>query len=116
MNKHYETIIVFTPDLLEIESCYEEYKNFLIKKNVKIIKEEKFGLKKLAYTIKKKKNGIFYLLEYESETKFIKKINLKMIQDERILRFLTIKMNKYAIEYSQKKNNYKNNNYLLSLE
>ncbi|WGH28161.1 MAG: 30S ribosomal protein S6 [Candidatus Shikimatogenerans bostrichidophilus] len=101
--RHYETIIVFTPVLSEdqIKNSYNEYKNYLIKKNVEIIKKEKWGMKKLLYKIKNKKNGFFYLFEYKTNVNFIKKFNLKMINDERIIRFLIIKMNKYAIEYSK---------------
>lgn len=103
--KHYETIIIFTPVLSEsqINETYNEYKNYLKKKNVKIIKVEKWGIKELSYKIKKKNNGYFILFEYKTKVNFLKKINKKMINDERIIRFLTVKMNKYAIEYSKKK-------------
>ncbi|WGH25795.1 MAG: 30S ribosomal protein S6 [Candidatus Shikimatogenerans bostrichidophilus] len=113
IKRHYETIIVFTPVLSDnqIKNAYIEYKDFLIKNNVNIIKKEEWGMKKLAYTIKKKNNGFFYLFEYESETFLIKKLNNKLIQDERIIRFLTVKMNKHAIEYSlNRKINKINNN------
>ncbi|MDH3005007.1 MAG: 30S ribosomal protein S6 [Candidatus Shikimatogenerans sp. JK-2022] len=108
MLRHYETIIIFTPVLSEeqINNAYIEYKLYLKKNNVNIIKKEKWGMKKLAYKIKNKTNGFFYLLEYESDPSFIKNLNNKILQDERIIRYLTIKMNKHAIEYSlnRKKN------------
>ncbi|MDH3004285.1 MAG: 30S ribosomal protein S6 [Candidatus Shikimatogenerans sp. JK-2022] len=105
MYKHYETIIIFTPVLSEeqINNAYKEYYIYFKKNNVKIIKVEKWGIKKLAYKIKNKNNGYFYLLEYESYTSFIKQFNNKILQDERIIRYLTVKMNKHAIEYSLNK-------------
>ncbi|MDH3004531.1 MAG: 30S ribosomal protein S6 [Candidatus Shikimatogenerans sp. JK-2022] len=107
MLKHYETIIIFTPVLSEkqINNAYEDYNIFFKKKNINIIKTEKWGMKKLSYKIKNKNNGFFYLIEYESKPKFIKKLNKKILQDERIIRHLIVKMNKHAIEYSLKKIN-----------
>ncbi|MDH3004579.1 MAG: 30S ribosomal protein S6 [Candidatus Shikimatogenerans sp. JK-2022] len=103
MYKHYETIIILTPVLSEeqIKNVYIEYKLFLKKNKVNIIKKEKWGMKKLAYKIKNKSNGYFYLFEYECVPLFIKNINNKILQDERIIRYLTVKMNKHAIEYSK---------------
>ncbi|WGH27178.1 MAG: 30S ribosomal protein S6 [Candidatus Shikimatogenerans bostrichidophilus] len=108
--KHYETIIIFTPVLSDdqIKNSYNEYKNYLIKKDVKIIKKEKWGMKKLAYKIKNKYNGFFYLFEYKANVNLIKKLNFKLINDERIIRFLTVKMNKFAIEYSKTRKKIKN--------
>ncbi|WGH26152.1 MAG: 30S ribosomal protein S6 [Candidatus Shikimatogenerans bostrichidophilus] len=101
IKRQYETLIIFTPVLSDeqIKNSYNEYINYLIDKNTNIIKKEKWGIKKLAYTIKKKKNGFFYLLQYITNVSIIHKLNLKMIKDERIIRFLTVKMNKFAIEY-----------------
>ncbi|WGH25236.1 MAG: 30S ribosomal protein S6 [Candidatus Shikimatogenerans bostrichidophilus] len=107
MDRHYETIIIFTPVLSEeqINNAYIEYKLYLKQNNVNIIKKEKWGMKKLAYKIKNKNNGFFFLLEYVSIPSFIKIFNNKILQDERIIRFLTVKMNKYAIEYSLNRKN-----------
>ncbi|BDT61631.1 MAG: 30S ribosomal protein S6 [Flavobacteriales endosymbiont of Rhyzopertha dominica] len=106
--RYYETIIIFTPLLSEkqIISTYNEYKEYLLHKNIEIIKVEIWGLQKLAYSIKKVKNGYFYLLVYKTKTKFIKIFNVKILQDDRIIRYLTVKLNKYAIEYLNKKKDY----------
>ncbi|WGH25970.1 MAG: 30S ribosomal protein S6 [Candidatus Shikimatogenerans bostrichidophilus] len=106
--RYYETIIIFTPLLSEkqIISTYNEYKEYLLHKNIEIIKVEIWGLQKLAYSINKVKNGYFYLLVYKTKTKFIKIFNVKILQDDRIIRYLTVKLNKYAIEYLNKKKDY----------
>ncbi|WGH26684.1 MAG: 30S ribosomal protein S6 [Candidatus Shikimatogenerans bostrichidophilus] len=118
MNKkkknYYETVIIFTPVLSDeqIKISYNDYKKFFLKKKIKILKIKELGMKKLAYEIKKKKNGFFYLFIYKSYPNLIKEINDKILQDERIIRFLIIKMNKYAIKYykyNNKLNNEKKN-------
>ncbi|WGH24691.1 MAG: 30S ribosomal protein S6 [Candidatus Shikimatogenerans bostrichidophilus] len=109
MNRYYETIIILTPVLSEeeIKNFYLEYKNYLTDNNVKIIKKEKWGMKKLSYEIKKKLNGFFYLFFYKSNPIIIKPLNNKLLQDERILRFLTVKINKYGVKYLLKNKNNK---------
>ncbi|WGH24875.1 MAG: 30S ribosomal protein S6 [Candidatus Shikimatogenerans bostrichidophilus] len=109
MNRYYETIIILTPVLSEeeIRKFYFEYKRYLINNNVSIINKEKWGMKKLAYEIKKKLNGFFYLFFYKSEPTIISVLNNKLLQDERVLRFLTVKMNKYGVKYSLRKKNNK---------
>lgn len=101
----YEIVLIFTSMLSEeeINKKFLNYKKYLKKKKINLIKEENWGIKKLFYKIKKNNNGYFYLLEYECKPKFIKKFNIKILQDETIIRHLIVKMNKYAIEYSLKK-------------
>ncbi|WGH25057.1 MAG: 30S ribosomal protein S6 [Candidatus Shikimatogenerans bostrichidophilus] len=105
MLRQYETILIFTPVLSDeqINNAYKDYNNFLNINNANIIKEEKWGMKKLSYKIKNKNNGFFYCFTFKSTTSFIKLLNNKILLDERIIRFLIIKMNKYAIQYSNKK-------------
>ena len=62
-----------------------------------------WGLKKLAYPIQKKSTGFYYLIEFAAEGSFIQTLETEYRRDERIIRFLTFKMEKYAIEYAEKK-------------
>ncbi|WGH27694.1 MAG: 30S ribosomal protein S6 [Candidatus Shikimatogenerans bostrichidophilus] len=112
IKKYYETIIIFTSILSEeqIKISYNEYKKYFKKKNIKIFKKKNLGMKKLSYEIKKNKNGFFYLFIFKSYPNLIKKINNKMLQDERIIRFLIIKMDKYAIKYYKNNDKKKNKN------
>jgi len=43
------------------------------------------------------------LIEFKSEGKLIEKLETDYKRDERIIRFLTVKMDKYAVEYSEKR-------------
>ena len=102
----YETVFILTPVLSEeqMKEAVNKFKDMVEKaEGGKLIHEEKWGLKKLAYSIQKKSTGFYYLLEYEAEGSFIQKFELSLKRDERVIRFLTVKLDKHAIAYNEKK-------------
>ena len=106
MSKHYETVFILTP-VLSDEQAKEAAKKF--KKSItdlggKIVNEEHWGLKKLAYPIQKKTTGFYHLLEFAGEgQEIINNLEVTYKRDERVLRFLTIALDKDALAYSEKR-------------
>ncbi len=72
-----------------------------------IVYEEDWGLRKLAYPIQKKTTGFYYLVEFKGEGNIIAKLETEYRRDERIMRFLSLKMDKFAVEYANKKRSLK---------
>ena len=105
MVNSYETVFIATPVLSEaqMKEAVEKYKGLITEAGGEIVHEENWGLKKLAYPIQKKSTGFYYLLEFKAEGEFISKLETSYRRDERILRFLTFKMDKYSIKYAEKK-------------
>lgn len=105
MLNHYETVFITTPVLSEsqMKEAVEKFKKVLTDNKAKIVHEENWGLRKLAYPIQKKSTGFYYLLEFESEGSLIEKLETEYRRDERIIRFLTVKLDKYGVEYAEKK-------------
>jgi small subunit ribosomal protein S6 len=106
MLNRYETVFILTPVLSEdqMKEAVNKFRGLIEKsKTAKIIHEEKWGLKKLAYPIQKKSTGFYHLFEFEAEGSFIKDYEVAFKRDERILRFLTVKLDKHAIAYNEKK-------------
>ncbi len=105
MTNQYETVFIATPVLSEaqMKEAVQKYKNLITSEKGEVIFEEYWGLRKLAYPIEKKSTGFYYLIEFRSDPKFIDKLETEYRRDERILRFLTMKMDKYAIVYARKK-------------
>jgi small subunit ribosomal protein S6 len=68
-----------------------------------IIHEDNWGLKKLAYPIEKKSTGFYHLTEYKAPGDLINKLELQYKRDERVMRFLTVSLDKHAIAYNEKK-------------
>ena len=64
-------------------------------------------MRKLAYPIRKKNTGFYYLIEFNAEGSVIADLEVAYKRDERLLRFLTVSLDKYAIAYNEKKRNAK---------
>jgi small subunit ribosomal protein S6 len=105
MVKQYETVFILTPVLSEDQAkeAAKKYKKLLTDNGAKIINEESWGLRKLAYPIQKKSTGFYFLLEYASEGTLIDTLETTFKRDERILRNMTVALDKHAIAYSEKR-------------
>lgn len=105
MLNQYETVFITTPVLSEIQmkEAVDKFLGILKDGGAEIVHEENWGLKKLAYPIQKKSTGFYYLIEFKAEGDVIQKLETEYRRDERIIRFLTFKMEKYAVAYSIKK-------------
>ncbi len=105
MKNHYETVFIVTPVLSEaqMKETVQKFREMLKDNGANIVHEEDWGMKKLAYPIQKKSTGFYQLIEFEAETELIEALELAYRRDERIIRFLTIRMDKYALAYAEKK-------------
>lgn len=111
MVNQYETVFIATPVLSEaqIKEAVNKFKDLITSEGGAIVYEENWGLRKLAYPIQKKSTGFYNLISFTADSQLIAKLETEYRRDERIIRFLTVKMDKYAIEYSVKKKNQKSN-------
>ncbi|MBO5888237.1 MAG: 30S ribosomal protein S6 [Bacteroidaceae bacterium] len=107
----YETVFILTPVLSDeqMKEAVEKFKGVLTKAGAEIINEENWGLKKLAYPIDKKTTGFYELIEFNAAPETIKTLEIAYRRDEKVLRYLTIKMEKYAAEYAAKRRSNKQN-------
>jgi small subunit ribosomal protein S6 len=105
MLNHYETVFILTPVLsdAQMKETVEKFKNILIQENSQIVNEECWGLRKLAYPIEKKSTGFYCLIEFDAEPETIDKLEIQFRRDEKVIRFLTTKMDKHAAEYATKR-------------
>ncbi len=101
----YETVFILTPVLSDVQmkEAVEKFKTFLETNGCEIVNEEEWGLKKLAYPIQKKSTGFYCLLEFKGEPSIVKKLEVAFRRDERVIRFLTFRLDKYAVEYAEKR-------------
>jgi small subunit ribosomal protein S6 len=107
MLKQYETVFIMTPVLSEeqMKETVEKYQKFLISKNAEIVFEDNWGLRKLAYPIQKKSTGFYHLIEFRADPELIREFEIMFKRDERILRFLTVALDKHSLAYNEKKRN-----------
>ena len=105
----YETVFILTPVLSDVQmkEAVEKFKSILTAEGAEIVNEENWGLKKLAYPIQKKSTGFYQLIEFNAEPTVIEKLELNFRRDERVIRFLTFKQDKYAAKYAAKRRSVK---------
>ena len=104
---HYETVLILTPVLSDeqMKEAVAKFKKLLTDNGAEILNEEAWGLKKMAYAIDKKSTGFYCLLEFKAEPTIVNTLEIGYRRDERIIRFITVKLDKYAAEYAIKRKN-----------
>ena len=109
MVKQYETVFIATPVLSEeqMKETVKKYVDLLTSKGAEIVYENNWGMRKLAYPIRKKTTGFYYLIEFKAEGSVINDLEVAYKRDERLLRFLTVSLDKHAVAYNEKKRNAK---------
>ncbi len=88
-----------------MKEAVEKFKDVLKENDAKLVNEELWGLRKLAYPIQKKSTGFYVLFEFEAEPTIVKRLETAYRRDERVIRFLTFRLDKYAVEYAEKRRN-----------
>ncbi len=102
---HYETVFILTPVLSEpqMKEAVEKFKTILTDNGATIVNEEAWGMRKLAYPIQKKTTGFYTLIEFDAEPAALLKLETAYRRDEKVLRFLSFKLDKFAHEYAVKR-------------
>lgn len=102
MNR-YETVFIMTPVLSaeQVAETVKKYRASIASNGGKIVHEDAWGLKKLAYPIQKKTSGFYHLIEWEAAGTAVIPFETEFRRDERIMRFLTTAMDKHHINYAQ---------------
>ena len=105
MTKQYETVFIMNPVLSEEQmlETVAKFKKFLTDHSAEIVFENNWRMKKMAYPIQKKKSGFYYLIEFKADAQLVSKLEVEFTRDERIMRFLTVALDKHAIAYNEKK-------------
>lgn len=105
MKKSYETVFILTPVLSEdqMKDTVDKLKKVLTDNGADMINEENWGLKKLAYPILHKTTGFYNLFEFNSEPSAVDALEIACRRDEKVMRFLTIALDKHALEYNEKR-------------
>lgn len=105
MPNNYETVVIFTPLLAEEDVKREIGKitKTVTDAGATIVEERNWGLRQLAYPIQAKSNGIYYIMQFEGSSSLISKLEVEYKRNENIIRFLTVKLDKYGIDYNDRR-------------
>ena len=104
---NYETVFIATPVLsdVQVKEVLDKFQGVITENGGQIVNAEAWGLKKLAYAIQKKTTGYYFLIEFAGEGDLIEKLEKQYRRDERVIRFLSFRQDKHAVEYSIKRRN-----------
>lgn len=106
MNRsNYESVIIFTPVLSDeqLKDAVAKYRQLITEHGGEIVHEQNWGLTKLAYPIQKKNTGFYQIFEFKASTDLIKTLEVQYKRDERIMRFLTLVLDKHALIYNERR-------------
>ena len=101
----YETVFILTPVLSDdqMKEAVDKFKKLLTDNGAEILNEEAWGLKKLAYQIQKKTSGFYNLFEFKAEPSLIKTLETAYRRDEKVIRYMIVKLDKYAVADAEKR-------------
>jgi len=107
MINNYETVFILTPVLSEVQmkDAVQKFVEILKSHKAEIVNVEEWGLRKLEYPIQHKKTGFYNLIEFNAEPEVVAALELEYRRDERIMRFLTISLDKHAVAYNERRRN-----------
>ncbi len=107
MVKQYETVFILTPVLSDEQAkeAVTKFRDVIKASGAKITHEENWGLRKLAYSIQKKNTGFYTLMEFAAEGDVVANLEIAFKRDERVLRFMTVSLDKHAQAWAAKRRN-----------
>lgn len=107
MTNHYETVFILTPVLSDEQTkeTVAKFTKVLADNGAEILNEEAWGLKKMAYAINKKSTGFYNLVEFTAEPTVVDTLETAFRRDEKVIRFMTVKLDKFAVAYAEKRRN-----------
>jgi small subunit ribosomal protein S6 len=106
--RHYEVTFIADPVLSgdEVKATAQHIQDELKRFGANIVAVDEMGLRQLAYPINKRSSGVYYCIEFACEAAdFIGKFELNMKRNEKLVRFLTVKLDKYGVKYNDDKRN-----------
>lgn len=104
--RSYEVTFLVDPVLSssELSATLNTYTDMIKAEGGSVVAVDEMGLRQLAYSINKRNTAVYYCTEFQMETgQFIDKLELALRRDERIMRFLTVTLDKYGVKYNADK-------------
>ena len=102
---HYETVFILNPVLSDdqVKEAVQKYADFITSNGGALVHQEDWGLKKFAYPIQNKKSGFYHLFDFQISPDAINAFELEFRRDERVMRYLTVKLDKHAEAWAEKR-------------
>ena len=98
----YEHVVITRPDIspAQVETFVEELSGFLKEKGAKVGKTEYWGLRTLAYPIKKQRKGHYSLLNIDGPADAVHELERRLRISDDVMRYMTIRVEELSEEPS----------------
>ena len=102
---NYELMVIFTPVLSDddYKGSQKKFTSFIKESGGEVLHEKPWGLKSLAFPINKKTTGLYWVMEYKAPSDFNEKLKIQLLRDDNVMRHMFTALDKYAVEYNEKK-------------
>ncbi|MBO9201429.1 MULTISPECIES: 30S ribosomal protein S6 [Niastella] len=102
---NYELMVIFTPVLSDddFKATQKKFTDLIKSLGGEIVHENPWGLKSLAYPIQKKTTGLYWVMEYKAPSSLNEQLKIQLLRDDNVLRHMFTVLDKYAVEYNNKK-------------
>ena len=102
---NYELMVIFTPVLSDddYKSAQKKFTTFIKDNGGQVVHENAWGLRSLALPINKKTTGLYWVMEYKAPSDFNERLKIQLLRDDNVMRHMFTALDKYAVEYNEKK-------------
>lgn len=102
---HYEAVFILNPVLSvdQVKEAVQKYADLITTNGGDFVNKEDWGLKKFAYPIQNKKSGFYHLFDFKVNAEVVHALELEFRRDERVMRYLTVKLDKHAELWAEKR-------------
>jgi small subunit ribosomal protein S6 len=92
--REYEFTLILKPDLMEdnIKSLQNKYESLFVKDGGQIIKKENWGVRKLAFPVKKAYRGFYAIYDFVGKPEHLAEAERLMRFDESVLRYMSVRL------------------------
>lgn len=94
--RKYETIFIVQPDLgeEEVKAVTGKVQDVITKLKGDMKRLEDWGLRKLAYPVRKFNRGHYYYLRFDGSSELIAELERRLRLDDKVLRYQSVKLEK----------------------
>ena len=94
MNRIYEELFILRPDITdeEVTPVIDQVRGIITQAGGAIDKEERWGVRKLAYRIEKRAEGCYVLIQFSAPAATVKELERRLRVNDAVLKFLTVRI------------------------
>lgn len=101
----YEELFILRPDAAEeeINALLDQLKPIITSGGGTIDKEERWGVRRLAYRVEKRHEGFYILLQFSAPPETVKELERRLRVSDMVLKFLTVRIDERLKKIEKRK-------------